>query len=181
MQGYLSHRALLAAQLLHPRTTQHLFKYLYLLHLFPLVPGSKPQPTSFHLHGLHGFLHQLQGQWHHCLGQDSCGPRGKSVLAQPRRKEGWPLNISPSCGPSSCSPLPPCYSPSFPVVSLFLCSHLPMGFVGELSVRSSLAPVPVITHASTLPPEPRSPRIPAVMASTSSSSAASSCGKVCEA
>lgn len=73
----------------------------------------------------------------------------------------------------------PCYSPSSPVVPHLPCSHLSMGFVGELSVRSILAPVPMITHASTLPPEPRSPRIPAVMASTSSSCAASSCSDIC--
>lgn len=58
------------------------------------------------------------------------------------------------------------------------CSHLFMGFVGELSARSILVPSLVITHTSTFPPEPRSPRIPAVTASTSSSWAASSYGEV---
>lgn len=72
-------------------------------------------------------------------------------------------------------PISPAPTPSFPVVLHLPCSYLTMGFVGELSVRSSLAPVLVITHASTLPPEPRSPKIPAVMASTSSPCAASSC------
>lgn len=98
----------------------HLFKYIYIyffyfLGLFPLVPSSEHHPTSLHFHGLHSFFQQLQGQWLHCLGQDSCGPRGKAVLARPGRRKGWPLNLGPSCGPSvSCTPCLPCYCPILP-------------------------------------------------------------------
>lgn len=81
--------------------------------------------------------------------------------------------------PLLAAPYLPCYCPILPVVPHLPCSYLSMGFVGELNVLRSLAPVPIITHASTLPPEPRSPRIPAVMASTSSSCAASSCDDMC--
>lgn len=167
-----------------PLSTQerhsHLLRcFFYFLCLFLLVPSPKHHPTSLHLHCLHSFLQQLQGQWLHCLGLDCCCPRGKVVLAGSGRGEGQPLNLGPSYSPSCSPPFalllphPPQWSPHFP------SSHLSVGFVGELNVLRSLAPVPVITHASTLPPEPRSPRIPAVTASTSSSCAASSCDDTC--
>lgn len=74
---------------LHPRKTVICrSRCLCFLGLFLLVPSSKPQPTSLHIHGLHSFLHHLQGQRHHCLGQDRCGPRGKAVLAGPGKKQG---------------------------------------------------------------------------------------------
>ena len=93
--------------------------------------------------------------------------------------------MTPQKGPIKCpvrySPVF-CYYPIHPPLGFLhpRCSYLSIGFVGELRARSILAPAVVITHASTLPPEPRSPRIPAVMASTSSSCAASSCNDVCQ-
>lgn len=74
---------------LHPRNTQSSAEVgVCVFWVYFSLFQAQPQPTSLHIHGLHSFLHHLQGQRHHCLGQDRCGPRGKAVLAGPGKKQG---------------------------------------------------------------------------------------------